>query len=62
MKQTDDKKKADNLKRTAGFIIKLEASKPDFGGELLKKKYDELLQKEPALKQEYEEQKKVSSQ
>jgi hypothetical protein len=54
-KLTDENKKQAAIKRAAGFITKLEGSVPDRGGEALRKKYDELLEKEPDLKQRYEE-------
>lgn len=52
--ESDDKKKT-AIKKAAGFITKLESSKPDMGGEMLKNRYMELLKQEAALKEAYEE-------
>jgi hypothetical protein len=56
----DDAKRREAMKKAAGFITKLESNLPDMGGEALKKRYEELLQKEPLLKEQYDELKKTS--
>jgi hypothetical protein len=52
-------KKPEYIKRAANLIVQLEFFPPkDMGGEQFRKKYDELLKKEPALFKEYEPLKK----
>jgi hypothetical protein len=54
LKMNDPQKKARDIRVAANFIIKLE-TQPDGGGELAKRKFTELLEKEPLLKERYEE-------
>lgn len=54
---TDRAKRQKQLQLAADFIVKLEATQPDMGGEASKKRFEELLQKEPVLKEQYEAQK-----
>lgn len=51
---TDKAKKADNVRRAANLIVNLKRSKPDMGGEQLKKQYEELLNKEAPLKKAFD--------
>ena len=58
LKMTDAKKMQDALHMAANFIVQLETSQPDMGGEVSKKLFEELLHKEPLLKKKYEALKK----
>jgi hypothetical protein len=46
----DKTKKEEGIQRAANLIVTLQQSKPDMGGEGLKKQYDDLLEKETVLK------------
>jgi hypothetical protein len=59
MKLADDEKKKAALRRTAGLIVKLETTMPDMGSDTLKKRYQVLL-KDPALKEQYDELKQAA--
>ncbi len=48
------KKKDDYMKRAAGLITKLEGPWPDLGGDESKARFTDLLDREPALKEQYE--------
>jgi hypothetical protein len=50
----DKNKKAENVRRAANLIVNLKRNKPDMGGDLLKKQYDELLGKEAPLKKAFD--------
>jgi hypothetical protein len=47
-------KKDDYLKRAAGQIVKLEKPWPDLGGDDSKARFTDLLEREPALKEQYD--------
>jgi tetratricopeptide (TPR) repeat protein len=57
----DPAKKTAIIKQAAGFITNLESKMPDFGGEASQKRFVELLEKEPMLKEQYELRKKGPS-
>jgi tetratricopeptide (TPR) repeat protein len=50
----DEKKKEDYLKRAANLIVKLEQRQPDLGGDESKLRFTDLLDREPALKEQYD--------
>jgi hypothetical protein len=50
----DEKKRDEGVKRAATFINKLEAAWPDFGGDESKARFTDLLEREPALKEQYD--------
>ncbi len=50
----DDKKKEDYTRRAAGLITKLEGAWPDLGGDESKARFTELLDRESALKEQYD--------
>jgi tetratricopeptide (TPR) repeat protein len=50
----DPAKKTAIIKQAAGFITNLESKMPDFGGEASQKRFTDLLEKEPMLKEQYE--------
>ena len=52
--QTDDKKKDEYMKRAAGLITKLEKPWPELGGDESKARFTDLLDREPALKEQYD--------
>jgi hypothetical protein len=54
----DPTKRATIIKQAAGFITNLESKMPDFGGEASQKRFTELLEKEPMLREQYETLKK----
>jgi hypothetical protein len=58
LKVPDEAKKREYLQQAAGFITKLESAQEPWGTEASKKRFLELLQKEPVLKEYYEELKK----
>ncbi len=58
LKMSDAKKQREALHLAANFIVQLEISQPDRGGELSRKLFEELLQQEPLLKAKYDELKK----
>ncbi len=62
LKIPDQKKKIQALQQAAGYIVKLEDSQKDWGGEVSKKRFEELLEHEKMLKQYYDEQRKVTKQ
>lgn len=62
LKIPDQKKKTQALQQAAGYIVKLEDSQKDWGGEVSKKRFEELLEHEKMLKQYYDEQRKVTKQ
>lgn len=47
------KSKANEIKKAAGFIVKLEGPEPSLGGEHIYKRYKQLLENEPELKKAY---------
>jgi hypothetical protein len=47
-------KKTDYMKRAAGLITKLEGPWPDLGGDESKARFTDLLEREPALKEQYD--------
>ncbi len=53
LKTTTPAAREKNLKQAATFIVKLETNQPDMGAEHLKKRYEDLLAKEPLLKEAY---------
>jgi hypothetical protein len=55
MKIEDPKKHAAALKQAATFITSLEGKFPDFGGDASRVRFQDLLEKEAPLKQEYEQ-------
>lgn len=59
-KMTDEKKKSAAIRQAANFIAQLETTQPDMGGEASKKRFDELLQSEPPLKEQVETLRKAS--
>jgi hypothetical protein len=61
MSNPDPAKKATIIKQAAGFITNLESKMPDFGGEASQKRFMDLLEKEPMLKEQYESLKKGPS-
>lgn len=52
-KATDPKAKVDRMKRTAARLVRLEKTRPDFGGPGMRDNYRGLLDFDPVLKQEY---------
>ncbi len=50
----DDKKKEEYTKRAANLIVKLEQRQPELGGEESKLRFADLLDREPALKEQYD--------
>jgi hypothetical protein len=60
LKLTDDDKRRNGIRRAAGLIVKLEVATPDMGSDLLKKRYEALLQQETPLREQYEALKKES--
>jgi hypothetical protein len=52
--QKDDKKKDEYMKRAAGLITKLEKPWPELGGDESKARFTDLLDRESALKDEYD--------
>jgi hypothetical protein len=60
MRLTDQGKKQEYVRKAAGFINTLKKRQPDMGSDVLKKKYDDLLQKEDYLKQQLNELEKGS--
>jgi hypothetical protein len=50
----DDKKREAGVKRAAGFITRLEGAWPDLGGDDSKARFTDLLDREPALKEQYD--------
>jgi hypothetical protein len=54
MTQPEGARRDDAVKRAAGFISRLEVNMPDLGGEESKARFDGLLEREPALKEQYE--------
>jgi hypothetical protein len=59
LRLADPAKKKASILRAANLIVNLEKAQPNMGGDVLKARYDELLQKEDALRQRYEELKKA---
>jgi hypothetical protein len=53
----DEKKHDEGVRRAAGFITKLETAWPDLGGDDSKARFTELLDREPALKEQYDKMK-----
>ncbi len=47
-------KRDDGVKRAANFIVKLEERWPDLGNEESKARFTDLLDREPALKEQYD--------
>jgi TolA-binding protein len=56
----DPVKRRKALSQAANFIVQLERTQPDLGGEASKQRFDELLRKEAPLKEQYEELKKTT--
>jgi hypothetical protein len=56
----EEGKRREGIRRAAGLIVRLESSRPDMGGEGLKKRYDALLKKEAPLREQYDDLKKGS--
>ena len=52
--QKDDKKKEDYLKKAANNIVRLERGYPDLGGDDSKARFQDLLDREPELKDQYD--------
>ena len=52
--QPEGTKRTNGFKRAANFIVKLEASWPDLGGEDMKARFEGLLEREAALKEQYD--------
>jgi hypothetical protein len=59
LKTNDPTKLAKDIRIAANFIVKLEAQS-DGGGEIAKKRFAELMNKEPLLKEQYDQLKKLS--
>ena len=53
--QKDDKKRAAAIKQAATLITNLETRWPDLGGDASKARFDELLEKEVPLKEQYDQ-------
>lgn len=53
----DEKKRDEGVKLAAGYITKLEGPWPDLGGEESKARFTDLLEREPALKEQYDKMK-----
>jgi hypothetical protein len=50
----EGQKRTDAIKRAANSIVKLESSWPDLGGEEMKARFTDLLEREAALKEQYD--------
>lgn len=60
LRQPEEARRRKGIQHAVNFLVQLEASQPDLGGDANRRRFEDLLQQEPPFREQYQAQKKLS--